>query len=126
MNKKILPISDVKSNGNSGSASNPSGNHVGKTQPSTHSTGSSANHRPIGAPEPGAKTALPKINAEAADLAVMTRLALKNLTAANKPPYMFRYGGSLGLNGAMMAPRLYSPSRKIMCVMSWPEPCNGA
>ena len=92
MNKKNVPISNSKRNGDGDSASATSSpkDHPTKTRPPGYSGGSGSNHRPIGAPEPGYKTALPKVNAGIADLAVLTAAALKHLAAGNSPPYLFR------------------------------------
>jgi putative DNA primase/helicase len=92
MTNKILPIADLKHNGNSASATSSSGNHATKPRPSRNTADNGSNCRPIGA-EASAKTTLPKINAGIADLAAMTRVALKILKTANNPPYLFRHGG---------------------------------
>lgn len=89
MNNITVPTSDIKHNGQSASPTSSSGDHVGKARPSTHLFG-----RPTGAPEISPRHKLPKINAGVTDLGVLTRAALKNLEAANSPPYLFRYGGS--------------------------------
>jgi putative DNA primase/helicase len=95
MIKNNLSTSEIKRNGNSMTATSSSGNHADKTRPTSHAGVNALNCRPIGALELGAKTSLPKINIEVTDLSVITPCALKHLTAANKPPYLFRYGGSL-------------------------------